>query len=199
MSIADNLITIAGNQQNVFNAGKKSEYNAFWDNHQANGQARNYAYRFYAWSAANYKPKWPIVVQANGTCQNCFGHSGITETLVDITFESGCDVQYFFNNCKSLVKVQKIHCHKTAKLGGIFGGCTALKEVTFDGEIGSGFDLSSSKVISKESLLNIIDHLYDYTAEGGTRTMTFGSTNIDRTELSAADIAKANDKGWTIL
>ena len=62
MSIAEKLTTIAENQQNVFDAGKKSEYDAFWDAYQQNGNRRNYAFAFsgQAWGCNAFKPKYPI-------------------------------------------------------------------------------------------------------------------------------------------
>ena len=42
MSIAEKLELIAENEQKVFDAGKKSEYDEFWDNYQkkSDGSAR---------------------------------------------------------------------------------------------------------------------------------------------------------------
>lgn len=194
MSIAEKLTTVAENQQRVFDAGKKAEYDAFWDVHQSNGQARNYSNRFYSWDTENYKPKYPIIVQANGSCQNCFAFSNITDTIVDITFQSGCDVQYFFQRCSKLETVRKIICSKTAKLSGIFYQCSALKNVTFEGEIGYGFDVSSSSVITHDSLMSIINALETKTS--GTHTMIFGATNLAK--LTDAEKAIATEKGWTL-
>lgn len=62
MSIAEKLTTVAENQQKVFDAGKKSEYDAFWDAYQSNGNRRNYAHAFAgpAWGCDVFKPKYPI-------------------------------------------------------------------------------------------------------------------------------------------
>ena len=46
MSIADKLVTIAENQQKVYDAAVKSEYDRFWDRVQQNGAKQNYGMAF---------------------------------------------------------------------------------------------------------------------------------------------------------
>lgn len=64
MSIAEKLTQIADNQQKVFNAGKKAEYDRFWDVYQKNGKRRFYGYAFAGdgWNADTFYPKYDIVV-----------------------------------------------------------------------------------------------------------------------------------------
>lgn len=62
MSIADKLKTIAENEQKVYDAGKKSEYDSFWDELQTNGARTNYMMAFTTgWTANNFKPKYDLV------------------------------------------------------------------------------------------------------------------------------------------
>ena len=108
MSVADKLTTIAENEQKVFEAGKTKEWNDFWDIYQDFGNRRSYSNTFFNWWGNIYKPKYPIIVGQNYSSQNCYAHSGVVDTLVDITFMSGCDVTYFFQNCSILETVRKI-------------------------------------------------------------------------------------------
>ena len=62
MSIAEKLQTIAENEPKVYEAGKKAEYNRFWNAFQQNGNKRNYRNAFYAWIDETYNPKYPIVI-----------------------------------------------------------------------------------------------------------------------------------------
>ena len=75
MCIAEKLVTIAENELKVFDAGKKAEYDAFWDSVQENGNRKNYDFGFAgeAWSADNFKPKHPIQPTS---CQNMFAYWG---------------------------------------------------------------------------------------------------------------------------
>ena len=62
MSIAEKLTTVAENVSKVYEAGKKSEYDDFWDRYQINGTRTSYSYAFAGegWGAINFKPKYTI-------------------------------------------------------------------------------------------------------------------------------------------
>ena len=78
MSIAEKLTTVAKNQQKIYDAGKKSEWDTFWDSYQQNGNRQDYAYAFRhrGWTDANFRPKYDIVTDA---CSQMFGSSGIKD------------------------------------------------------------------------------------------------------------------------
>lgn len=63
MSIAEKLTTIAENMREVHEAGKKSQYDEFWDAYQQNGTRTDYGYAFYhmhlGWNKIFY-PKYDI-------------------------------------------------------------------------------------------------------------------------------------------
>lgn len=71
MSIADKLTTVAENQEKVYEAGKKSEYDAFWNAHTENGNRKSYYYAFFAWKASMFYPKDDIVF-TNQSSSSCF-------------------------------------------------------------------------------------------------------------------------------
>lgn len=65
MAIADKLQIIAENEQKVYEAGKKAEYDEFWDNFQkdTNGNFKTYLANFFTgsgWNDINFKPKYDI-------------------------------------------------------------------------------------------------------------------------------------------
>lgn len=68
MSIAEKLTQIAENEQKVYDAGveagKKSEWDTFWDSYQLNGTRTIYynAFTNNWWSKANFKPKYDIII-----------------------------------------------------------------------------------------------------------------------------------------
>lgn len=75
MNISEKLTTIAENQQKVFDAGVKSEYDRFWDNYQKNGEPMSYAMAFGSkWDDITFKPKYPIIATGNGNSM-FFGNS----------------------------------------------------------------------------------------------------------------------------
>lgn len=74
--ISTKLTTIAENQQAVYEAGQKSEYDRFWDEFQQNGNRINYQYGFAGdgWKPENFKPKYPITItgtRATNMFQSC--------------------------------------------------------------------------------------------------------------------------------
>ena len=109
MSIADKLVTIAENEQRVydagyekgkqeggdtetaysqgFDAGKQAEYDEFWDAFQPNkGAAQSYEYAFCGsrWNDITFKPKYDIVFALGYSGMNAFYGIGVTnfaETL----------------------------------------------------------------------------------------------------------------------
>lgn len=62
MAIADKLQTVAENQQKVYEAGKKAEYDAFWDAYQDYGNRTNYSHAFGGggWTKNTIHIKYPI-------------------------------------------------------------------------------------------------------------------------------------------
>lgn len=74
MTMAEKLTQIAGNEQRVYNAGKKAEHDAFWDAFQQNGERRLYLRGFNnnsaCWTNANFKPKYDIICE--GDASMCF-------------------------------------------------------------------------------------------------------------------------------
>ena len=62
MSIAEKLITIAENEERVYESGKKAAYDRFWDVYQQNGNLTNYENGFggRGWTAETFKPKYDI-------------------------------------------------------------------------------------------------------------------------------------------
>ncbi len=74
MSIAEKLVTVAENVPKVYEAGKKAEYDAFWDTFQQNGTRRRYSLAFTnsgrAWNSTNFKPKYDIICE--GDASYCF-------------------------------------------------------------------------------------------------------------------------------
>ena len=197
MSIAEKLTTIAENEQRVFEAGKSAEYNRFWDNYQSNGARRGYINGFGArncWNMEIYNPKYPILASS---CESLFSNGAwLTDTLVPI--ESTGTLDYAFSWCTALVTIRTLKVAKSTKYTNAFNGCSKLQNVIFDGQIGQNISFSDCTKLTKESLLSIIEHLYDFvtTGEGGTHTCTLGTTNLAK--LTDTEKAIAQGKGWTL-
>lgn len=81
-----------------FEAGKKSEYDRFWDAFQQNGERVQYEYAFYnpVWTDANFYPKYDMQPT---DASFMFYQSGITD--LDGRLKE-CGVTLDFSNCKKL-------------------------------------------------------------------------------------------------
>lgn len=67
MSIAEKYATLNNVKiPEVYEAGKKAEYDAFWDNCQDYGKRNDYQYSFAnnGWNDENFKPKYDMVLKA---------------------------------------------------------------------------------------------------------------------------------------
>lgn len=197
MSIADKLNTIAENEQKVYEAGKQTEYDRFWDTFQRNGARTNYWGAFAYWKDEIFAPTYPF----NNIDENNYMFMGAGIPVIPrlVFANNSGPTQTFYNN----YTVHTIECIKlkedgTQKFHTTFQNCTNLKNITIEGKIGqNGFDVRWSTKLTHESLMSIINALYDYSADtsGTTWTLTIGSDNIAK--LTEEELEMIRAKGWT--
>lgn len=115
-----------------------------------------------------------------------------------------------FNECTSLDTVPMLDASKLMMSQGIFRGCSSL--VTLGGlkNLGMGYgtgwnandpsltlNLSDSPLLTHDSLMNVINNLYDIKSKGvKQQTLQLGDAN--KAKLTAEEIAIATNKGWNI-
>lgn len=118
MTVSEKLVRIAENEQKVYDAGfteginkggyadgveagKKAEYDAFWDAYQDNGKQTNgkYIYAGRGWTAKTFKPKHSVTYSAATNIFQEFGN-GQECDLADILEKQG--VVFDFSECTSL-------------------------------------------------------------------------------------------------
>ena len=107
-----------------------------------------------------------------------------------------------FSNCSSLTSIPLLDCSSITSTGALFG-YSDLNKLT---DLGGFKDLKvswSSKFLDRvpnatvESLMNVINNLYDLTANGlSGQTLKFGTTNLNK--LTDEQKAVATAKGWTL-
>lgn len=128
MSIADKLVTIAENERKVYEAGKKAEYDAFWDLFQQNGKRDNYmgAFGGIGWTIDTFKPKYPIILNGTSSADYMFyGFNRIStediDDLLDFTefnsmidFRSSKRFSYTFANAR--IKNLYVDCSSATEL-----------------------------------------------------------------------------------
>ena len=98
--------------------------------------------------------------------------------------------------CSKLVSVPLMDFGKAEQLRSMLLGCSELTDLKGFTNLSVNLDLSSSRKLTAESLMNVINQAADLSNTGGTATLTLGTTNISK--LTEEQIAIATSKGWTI-
>lgn len=233
MSIAEKLVTIAENEQKIYDAGKKAEYDRFWDEYQRNGDRVKYNSAFSGyWGDGCFQPKYDM---RPTTATSMFQESSITD-LVGILKERGVVLDlsnctkivmmfywckkittipivdttattddgtsgtfyYLFGSDEKLQSIEKIILKQSGeqKFNNPFSGCSALREIRFEGVIGNDISFQDSPLLTHDSLMSIINHLKDFSGTTTTMTLTLRTTNLAK--LTDAEKAIATQKGWTL-
>lgn len=196
MTIAEKLTAVAENEQKVYAAGQKSEYDRFWDAYQGTGEVIVATSMFsgYRWSDEIYNPK--ITIKTNSFA-SMYQNSQISDTKVplDFTYGNSTDV---FRNASKLRNIEKIIVDSGNAFSNWFYGCTALEEIRFEGVISKSLDLHWSKKLSMLSLASIVAALSD-TVTGQTITLpTTAESTYDNATISGAwDNLVATKPNWT--
>ena len=99
-----------------------------------------------------------------------------------------------FGGCDKLVRVPLLNFSKAEQIRNMLSGCSELVELGGFSNLAVNLDLSSSRKLSVDSLMNVINEAKDL-SETGSATLTLG-TNISK--LTEDQIAIATSKGWTI-
>lgn len=213
----------------VYAAGRKAEYDAFWDLYQENGKRYHYMGGFSGkgWNDKTFYPKYDI--KPSYAVINCFLYCGVTDlearlqecgVVLDISdninystvFENttltvipellinkGANtVTGMFRGCKSLHTIRKIKLQEgfNIHMPDAFTNCTALENIVFEGVIPKNITFQWSTLLSKASIISIINAL-STTATG--QTATFSQTAVNNAfSTEEWDALIATRSNWTI-
>lgn len=103
--------------------------------------------------------------------------------------------QLMFGGCSKLVSVPLMDFGKAEQLRSMLLGCSELTDLKGFTNLSVSLDLSSSRKLTADSIMNVINEVKDL-SETGSATLTLGSTNISK--LTEEQIAIASAKGWTL-
>lgn len=176
MSVAEKLLAIAENEPKIFEAGRKTEYDRFWDAYQQNGNRKEYGYAFagQAWNDEAYNPKYPInaTVNSNALFVN---NPWITDTKVPINLgTTTTNKANMFQYATNLVTIRELIWDCDINFAKQFTGCINLKNITLNGTITRDINMQWCP-LTVESMLSVINHLKNYkgTTSEGAYTLTF--------------------------
>lgn len=144
------------------------------------------------------------------TMSYVFGYCSNLTTIPQIDTSMVTNMAYMFNGCKSLTTIPQLNGEKLTVVTGAFSDCKLLEN--FNGLINLGqaystsqsanysnykLVLSSSTKLTKQSIINILNNLYDIKTKGvKPQQLVLGNTNLAK--LTAEEVAIATNKGWTV-
>ena len=134
MSIAEKLTAIAENQQKVYEAGKKTEYDAFWDVVWRNRSNFNSAFCGYGWTDKTFKPPENTTKKPSSSdsmfyrCQITDLEGLLAERNVVIDTSNSAYIDNFYAQ-SSVTHVPELSAKKAYSCSGIFNSCTNLVSV----------------------------------------------------------------------
>lgn len=147
-----------------------------------------------------------IDISRNSVFSSLFnGCSKLTELDLSqwVLTKTQCLFSYLFAACNGLVSlnIQNIDFNNVTSITGIFSNTNNIENLIFGYNFKFQLSLTGMKKITVESLLSILNGLYDFTGNGETPTssqgkLTLGSTNLAK--LTDEQKAIATDKGWTL-
>lgn len=117
----------------------------------------------------------------------------------DIDVSKVTNLDYLFYNCLSLTKIKSLDMSSATSANYIFTNCNYLQEIEFKGTFNVNnvyISSSSSKGLTKESILSLLNALKDRSAESTQYTITIYSRNLNK--LTEEEKAIATDKGWIL-
>ena len=115
-----------------------------------------------------------------------------------------------FQYCPNLVTVPKLNASKVTIVANMFANCNNLTNLGGLENLGQAYDttksanyssytlyLSTSNKLTHDSLMNVINNLYDIKSKGcNPQSLVLGSTNLAK--LTSEEIAIATNKGWNV-
>lgn len=177
-----------GNVPRVYEAGRESFYDEFWDNFQNYGKRTVYNYAFDqsttvklngGWNDKTCNPKYPItIVQGDGIWNNNKDITRINQ-IIDATKCVG-GIAGICTGCTGLTFIKKIIAHKNLTYVNSFHTCSKLENITFEGDIGTNISFQWSPLTAK-SAKSVITHLFDYSADATKAyayTVNFSDTTL---------------------
>lgn len=225
----DNIET-GGDTEDAYNegveAGKKAEYDRFWDAYQNYGNRADYQNGFSGegWTDETFKPKYDIVSNNNYMVFRRCGLKDLGATIRNsgkrVILLNHTMLQYTFQHSQQLEVIEGIeftvplkhitdpfaYCPKLRKIQTLpiaedatqlnFTNIPALEDISFSGVLPVNISFAQSPKLTTESVQSIIDHLKDLT--GATaQTLTFHATVGGK--LTAEQKAAITSKNWTLV
>ena len=153
----------------------------------------------------------PLIDTSNGTnFSSMFNGCTSLATIPLIDTSKGTNFSSMFYNTPSLESIPLLNTSKGTNFSSMLNSCRNVINVEGFKNLGQAYsttnsanynnyklDLSRCTLLTHDSLMNVINNLYDIAAKGcKTQGLVLGTTNLAK--LTADEIAIATNKGWTV-
>ena len=158
----------------------------------------------------------PLNISNRTRLSDMFAQMNNLLSIEEIDTSNVTSMYGMFRECENLITIPALNAEKVTDIDGVlsftnsltnFGGFINLgmaydtsKDANYGGytlQLGLLYGESFSKNLTHESLMNIINNLYDIKTKGcNAQKLILGTTNINK--LTSEEIAIATNKGWTI-
>lgn len=164
-----------------------------------------------------YIKKVPSLNIGNRTSSyDMFAQMNSLLSIEEIDTSNVTDMSGMFRECENLITIPALNAEKVTNLDGVLSYTSSLTNLGGFVNLGMAYDTSKeanysyytlqlgrlymdsySKNLTHESLMNIINNLYDIKTKGcNAQKLILGSTNVNK--LTSEEIALATNKGWTV-
>lgn len=161
---------------------------------------------------SNYKLK-EIPHYDTGKCTNfysMFQYCYNITVVPELDTSNGKTFGYFLNGCQKVTTIPLLDFSKATQIDYCFQSCSSLVDLGGFKNLGQAYftaqpsnysyyklNLSASTKLTHDSLMNVINNLYDIATAGvKTQQLVLGSTNLAK--LTAEEINVAVLKGWSV-
>lgn len=136
MTIAEKITRAKADYDAVYEAGKKSEYDAFWDKYQKNGNREDYKLAFSreGWNDETFKPKYSMRATSATQMFEMSSIANLTKALKDngVVLDTSKSINvnnmfYYSRHIKQIPVIDVTNC--SSNVIGLFGACYALETV----------------------------------------------------------------------
>lgn len=169
-----------------------TQYDEFWDTFQQNGKRTYYSHAFRSseWTEKILKPKYPMQpAYAAYMFYSCLYSGDLTDN-VQLDFSKCTNFSYIFTYASLITHVGEMDTRSATELiaafqfasglitidkiklkddgsqvvTNMFGGCSSLQNVVFEGKFGNNISFSDSTNLSRASIESVINALSDSTS-----------------------------------
>lgn len=153
------------------------------------------SYTFWNCYCLQYFPQLDTssVIDMNATFINCKSLRSIPQ--LDTSSVKNMDATFY--GCDSLRNIPQLDTSSVTVISYAFASCKSLVNLGGFKNLKVALDLSPCTLLTHQSLMNVINNLYDLSANGlSAQTLTLGATNLAK--LTDEEKAVASNKGWTL-